>query len=160
MVRQGVFGLSVILSALTCGCTSISNGSAPAIMTKPPLTGDATGFTYELSDKEKKFSCKKLTGVMQVRILQMRGMEGPASSSLAARSLHSVSQTVFGAKARAGDPEEQYTQDHAMLEAYNRQLAAKKCKSIDISAELKAVASTNSTPASKRATNNSQNKKP
>jgi hypothetical protein len=74
--------------------------------------------------------------------------------------LHSVSQTVFGAKARAGDPEEQYTQDHAMLEAYNRQLAAKKCKSIDISAELKAVASTNSTPASKRATNNSQNKKP
>jgi len=137
MVRQGVFGLAVILSALTCGCTSMSNGSTPAIMNKPPLTG-----------------------VMQVRILQMRGMEGHASSSLAARSLHNVSQSVFGAKARASDPEEQYTQDHAMLEAYNRQLAAKKCKTINISAELKADASANSTPTSKGTTNNSQNKKP
>jgi len=160
MVRQGVFGLAVILSALTCGCTSMSNGSTPAIMNKPPLTGDATGFTYELSDKEKKYSCKKLTGVMQVRILQMRGMEGHASSSLAARSLHNVSQSVFGAKARASDPEEQYTQDHAMLEAYNQQLAVKKCKTIDISAELRANASASSTPTSKGTTNNSQNKKP
>ena len=34
------------------------------------------------------------------------------------------------------DPDGQYRKDRAMLEAYNHQLADKKCKTFDIDAEL------------------------
>lgn len=160
MVRQGAIGLAAMVSVLTCACTSASTGSPPAIVDKPPLTGDATGFTYQLSEKEKAYGCKRLTGVMQVRILQMRGDQARAKASLASRGMQSVSQSVFGGTLPATDPEEQYTQDHAMLEAYNRQLAAKNCKTFDIAAELKAPAKSKHTPAPKNTGNGSQNKKP
>ena len=160
MVRQGAMGLAAMVSALTCACTSASTGGPPAIAAKPPLTGDAAGFTYQLSAKENAYACKKLTGIMQVRILQMRGQQAHARSSLASRGLHTVSQSVFGGNPAAIDPQQQYTQDHAMLEAYNRQLATKKCKKFDIAAELKAPANAKSTPTPKNTANSSQNKKP
>jgi len=47
-----------------------------------------------------------------------------------------------------------------MLEAYNRQLAVKNCKTFDIAAELKADASARSTPTPKETENSTQNKKP
>ncbi len=160
MVRQGALGLAAVVSALTCACTSASTGSPPAIIDKPPLTGDATGFTYQLSDYEKAYSCKKLTGIVQVRILQMRGRKGRAKSSLASRGIHAVSQSVIGGTAESMDHEEQYTRDHAMLDAYNRQLAAKNCKTFDITAELKARASARGVPTPKDAENTARYNKP
>jgi len=160
MVRQGAIGLAAMVSALTCACTSASTGGPPAIVDKPPLTGDAAGFTYQLSEKENAYGCKRLTGVMQVRILQMRGEQAHAKASLASRGMQTVSQSVFGGNPAAIDPEQQYTQDHAMLEAYNRQLAAKNCKTFDIAAEMKAPANAKSTPTPKSTGNSSQNKKP
>ena len=160
MVRQGAIGLAAVVSALTCGCTSASTGSPPTLINNPPLTGDATGFTYQLSEDETKYDCKKQTGIMQVRILQMRGQEAAAKSSLASRGIHTVTQAIFGGTTVGNDPEEQYARDHAMLEAYNRQLATKKCKTFDIAAELKAPANAKSTPTPKNTANSSQNKKP
>ena len=43
------------------------------------------------------------------------------------------------------DPEGQHRRDLAMLEAYNRQLASKNCKTFDLAAALKA-SDPNSTP--------------
>jgi hypothetical protein len=97
---------------------------------------------------------------MQVRILQMGGEQVNANVSLASRGMQTVSQSVFGGTQADIDPEAQYTQDHAMLEAYNRQLAAKNCKTFDIAAELKAGANAKSTPTPKSTGNSSQNKKP
>jgi len=149
MVRQRTLGLAVVVSTLACACSSSSTESPPTIINKPPLTGDATGFTYQLSENEKEYSCRKLTGVMQVRILQMRGQEARARSSLASRGIRSVNQSVFGETAGGIDPEQQYTRDHAMLEAYNRQLAAKNCKTFDIAAELRADANARGVPTPK-----------
>ena len=146
MVRQGAFGFAAIVSALTCACTSASNDSPPTFVDKPPLTGDATGFTYELSEKEKRYNCRKLTGVMQVRIQQMRGKNGRPKTSLASRGIHAVNKSVYGETAGRVDPEEQYTRDHAMLEAYNHRLATKNCKTFDIAAELRADESTKGVP--------------
>jgi hypothetical protein len=160
MVRQGTFGFVAMVSIVTCACTSASNDSPPKLVDQPPLTGDATGFTYELSEKEMAYDCKKLTGIMQVRILQMRGKDGHANISLASRGVRTVNQSVFGASAGDISPEAQYTQDHAMLEAYNRQLAVKNCKTFDIAAELKADAIARRTPAPKETENSKQIKKP
>ena len=160
MVRQGAFGLAALVSTLTCACTSASNDSPPSLVDKPPLTGDATGFTYPLSEKEMTYDCKKLTGVIQVRILQMRGKDGRVKSSLASRGLRTVNQSVFGAPTGNISPEAQYTRDHAMLEAYNRQLAVLNCKTFDIATELKADVSAKRTPTPKETENSSQNKKP
>ena len=160
MVRQGTFGLAAMVSMLTGACTSASNDSPPTLVDKPPLTGDATGFTYQLSEKEMTYDCKKLTGIMQVRILQMRGKDGHAKISLASHGVGSVNQSVFGASAGPISPEVQYTQDHAILEAYNRQLAAKNCKAFDIATELKVDANTRTTPTPNEAKNSTLNKKP
>jgi len=160
MVRQGAIGLAAMVSALVCACTSASTGGPPAIAGKPPLTDDAAGFTYQLSEKEKAYDCKRLTGIVQVRILQMRGEQAHAKTTLASRGMQSVSQSVFGGNAAVIDPEQRYTQDHAMLEAYNRQLAAKNCKTFDIAAELKAGTNATGTPTPQNTGNRLQNKKP
>ncbi len=91
---------------------------------------------YQLSPQELGYSCKKLTGVMQIRILQVRHYDPAKTASVTARGMQSVATPIFGGTTVGIDPAGQHRQDLAMLEAYNHQLAAKKCKTFDLAAEL------------------------
>jgi hypothetical protein len=89
-----------------------------------------------LSAQELKLSCRKLTGRMQVRILQIRDNEQHASTSAASRLAQRAATSFYGGPRHGIDPDAEYEQDRAMLTAYNRQLAAKGCKTFDLDAEL------------------------
>ena len=91
---------------------------------------------YQLTEEELKFDCKKLTGTMQIRILQMRGYDTQQEHDGRARGMQSLTTPIFGGTKEGIDPDGAVPQDRAMLEAYNRQLAIKKCKTFDLDAEL------------------------
>jgi hypothetical protein len=89
-----------------------------------------------LSAQELKLSCRKLTGRMQVRILQIRDHDHRASTSAASRLAQRTATSFYGGPRHGIDPHAEYERDRAMLAAYNRQLAAKGCKTFDLDAEL------------------------
>jgi hypothetical protein len=137
MGRLGAFLLVLLTAVHACGCAGTPHDQPPSLLTDPPLTNDARAFDYQLSEREKKLDCKKLTGTMQVRILQIRDYDSRNKASLAARGMQSVVTPIWGGTTEGLDPDGQYRKDLAMLEAYNRQLAAKNCKTFDLAAELK-----------------------
>jgi hypothetical protein len=138
MLRLGTFALMLLTAALACGCAGAPTEAPPSLVSDPPpLANDTAAFSaYQLSDEEKKYDCKKLTGKMQVRILQIRGYDTRAKASTLARTTQSVTTPIFGGTKEGLDPDGQYRKDRAMLEAYNRELANKNCKTFDIEAEL------------------------
>jgi hypothetical protein len=91
---------------------------------------------YVLSPQELKLSCRKLTGRMQVRILQIRDHEQRARASAASRWAQQAAMSLYGGSRHGVNPDAEYRRDRAVLEAYNRQLAAKRCKTFDLEAEL------------------------
>jgi len=141
----------VVASVLACGCASTNVDRPPNLVSDIPppsegvTTGALQGSGYQLSEEELKFDCNKLTGTMQIRILQMRGYDTNKKTSTVARSLQSLTTPIFGGTKEGVDPDGQYVKDRAMLEAYNRQLGVKQCKTFDLDAEL-AIKSTDVTP--------------
>ncbi len=142
----------VVASVLACGCASTNVDRPPNLVSDIPppsegvTTGALQGSGYQLSEEELKFDCNKLTGTMQIRILQMRGYDTNKKTSTVARSLQSLTTPIFGGTKEGVDPDGQYLKDRAMLEAYNRQLGAKQCKTFDLDTEL-AIKSTDVMPA-------------
>jgi hypothetical protein len=151
MVRFRAQIFAVVASVLACGCASKNVDTPPNLVSDIPppsdglTTGALQGSGYQLSEEELKFDCKKLTGTMQIRILQMRGYDTNKKTSTVARSLQSLTTPIFGGTKEGVDPDGQYLKDRAMLEAYNRQLGVKQCKTFDLDAEL-AIKSTDVTP--------------
>ncbi len=92
--------------------------------------------SYVLGPSELALDCKKLTGRTLVRILQIRDHELSSKSSFASRQLHQVAKPLFGGTSHGADPDADYRRDRALVEAYNRRLAEKGCKSFDLVKEL------------------------
>jgi hypothetical protein len=105
-----------------------------------PGSLDGAG-AYKLSADELKLDCKRMTGRMKVRILQMREARQAPKTSELSRNIHGavapIAKQMMGGTSYGSDPDGQYARDLAMLHAYNRQLAAKSCRTLDIEAELK-----------------------
>lgn len=141
-------GRSVSLAGaalVTCGLVLLAAGTARAqsgaerILKKfkPAETGTVDGNgVYHLSAEELSYTCKKLTGRMQVRILQIRDYEQSKGTSLLSRGLETAGGLFYG-PSKGGDSPARYREDRAMLEAFNRRLAEKKCKTFDLDAELR-----------------------
>lgn len=98
----------------------------------PPAPGG-----YKLTAAEAKLDCPKLTGQMRVRMENMRANYAERSGTPASRSIQSVVTPLFGGTQRGADPMADLQLDRAKLEAFNRQLAEKKCKPLDLDAELR-----------------------
>jgi hypothetical protein len=155
MRRVRALIVAAAAGALVCGCAG-----AP-VDTKPNLVGDAptpssdmtTGTVpatgYQLSEEELKFDCRKLTGMMQIRILQIRGYDANKKASAVARNMQAVATPIFGGTKEGLDPDGQHRKDLAMLEAYNQQLASKNCKTFNLEAELNAKDDTTPVPHDK-----------
>ncbi len=74
---------------------------------------------------------------MQVRILQVRDYRERDKTTLVSRGMQVATSSVIGGSQEGVYVDSRYEKDRAVLEAYNRQLAAKNCKTFDLDAELK-----------------------
>jgi len=147
MVRFRAQVFAALISALVCGCAGKPVDAPPNLvsdMPVPQVSGVTTGALqtsgYQLSEEELKFDCKKLTGLMQIRILQVRGYDSNKKATAAARGIQSLATPIFGGTKEGVDPDGQYRKDLAMLQAYNRQLGVKQCRTFDLDAELASTA--------------------
>jgi hypothetical protein len=91
---------------------------------------------YQLTPDEQKYDCKKLTGKMQVRILQVRDQRERTLTSSTAQAIQQTVVPVLGGSPHGANPGDDYKRDRALLEAYNAQLAAKKCPTYNLENEL------------------------
>lgn len=91
---------------------------------------------YRLTAEELDLDCRKLTGRMAVRIVQIRDFQSRALTTSLSRGLQSAARPAFGGSGEGTDPEGRYARDRAMLEAYNQRLADQNCANFDLDAEL------------------------
>ncbi len=125
-----------VASLAAGGCETGGNSNlAPQLGQKLPDTYVA-GQPYQLTKEELALDCKRLTGRMQVRILQTRDAEDRGGGSKIAQTAQSAIVPVFGGTSRGADAAADAARDRAYLEAMNRQLAAKNCATYDLDAEM------------------------
>lgn len=134
----------MLAASLVCGCAGAQSGAIDASSAAEQGAATATRIhaglqpdgSYVLSASELALNCRKLAGRTLVRILQIRDYELTRKGSFAAQGLQKVVTPVFGGTERGADPDADYRRDRAMVEAYNRRLAEKGCKSFDLVKEL------------------------
>lgn len=134
MSRNLLHLVSFVLLGGGLGACSASP-ELPTSATLAPTVQTATAApAYQLSEKELKMNCKQLTGSIKVRILQMRS--GQTDGTLVARTMQSGAVKIWGGPTYGTSPTSEAARDLAQLDAYNQRLAAKKCKTLDLQAEL------------------------
>jgi hypothetical protein len=127
----------LVLSAILMGCaaqTVVSNSALSEVGAAVPA---APSPGYQLTPLEMKLDCPKLTGQMKVKIATMRGDQASGQTSLASRAMQSAVTPVFGGTKRGTDTGADSQRDRAKLDAFNKRLAEKNCKTLDIAAELR-----------------------
>jgi hypothetical protein len=135
------FALPAVLSLLTA-CAAVPGYSPPPFKepskaSRPLESGDVrSDGRYEMSETEKAMDCKRLTGSMQITISRLKDTYGRAEPSTAAWAAQSTIAPVLGGSTVGANRGAVYARERAKLEAYNRELAAKGCKTLDIEAEL------------------------
>jgi hypothetical protein len=137
MGRRGAIALLLLASTLVAGCAGSQMTSPPSLINEQAPDAGPSPQGYQLSTSEQKYDCKKLAGVMQVRILQIRGYDSRRQASAAARGMQSITTPIFGGSTAEMDPDGQYRKDVAMLKAYNQRLAQKNCNTFDLESDLK-----------------------
>ncbi|HEX2843532.1 hypothetical protein [Hyphomicrobium sp.] len=126
------------LAALALGACASQSGELAAPVTPvaetvtrlPPASG------YQMKPDELALDCKKLTGRMAVRIVQIRDYQTRHQTTALSRSIQSTTTSVMGGSKEGTDPEGRYARDRAQLEAFNQRLAEKNCANFDLNAEL------------------------
>jgi hypothetical protein len=73
---------------------------------------------------------------MQVRILQVRDQRERTLTSKTAQAIQSAIVPVLGGSPHGANPGDDFKRDKSWLEAFNAQLAAKKCPTYDLENEL------------------------
>jgi hypothetical protein len=130
------------LLALTACAAAVPGYSPPPFREKKHATfvesGDigADGH-YHLSDYEKALDCKRITGSMHIIIARLRDAQGRARPSQLAIATHQTVAPMIKGSTRGADGDSELTRERSRLAAYNRHLAEKNCKTIDIEAELR-----------------------
>ncbi|WP_333795397.1 hypothetical protein [Hyphomicrobium sp.] len=134
------------LAALLLGaCASQTDGiQLPTASITPPspavpaetVTRLPSRGGYQLTAEELDLDCRKLTGRMAVRIVQIRDFQSRVLTTSLSRGLQSAARPAFGGSGEGSDPEGRYARDRAMLEAYNQRLADQNCANFDLDAEL------------------------
>jgi hypothetical protein len=138
----------IIRAALLCSilllaaCAAAMPGYTPPPFKEnkvfqPMKSGDMdTDGVYHMSGQEKGTDCKHLRGSMMVTIGRLKHRDSEAAPSALAASANKTVAPVLGRSSKGLDRDAEYARDRARLEAYNQQLAAKGCDTVDIEAEL------------------------
>ncbi|KAB2911887.1 MAG: hypothetical protein F9K29_21365 [Hyphomicrobiaceae bacterium] len=91
---------------------------------------------YQLSKDEKAMDCRRMTGSMQITIARLRDADTRGQPSALASASQKAAAPIFSGSTVGADRQADYARERAKLAAYNRQLADKNCKTVDIEAEL------------------------
>jgi hypothetical protein len=132
----------IAIAALSLGgCASQSESLSPPTASIVPPNAQTvsklpSGGGYQLSAAEQDLDCRKLTGRMAVRIVQVRDFQTRRQTTSLSRSMQAATNPVFGGSMEGADPDGRYARDRGMLEAYNQRLAEKNCPNFDLEAEL------------------------
>jgi len=135
LARAALLGIS--LAAAACSGTT-----EPATTALAPGQASAAPGTYQLNAEETALDCKKLTGRMQVRILQSRDALVRQNSTSISQTMQQAAATVGANSTPGADPKADFARDRAQLEAYNQRLAALNCKTFNLDDELQPKAIT------------------
>ena len=132
--------IAVTALLLLAGCAGGPSAGDAQPLAPQPQAGSAStaapAAAYALSAEEQKLDCKALTGRIHVRIRQIRDAPHRSETSTVTRTIQSIATPIYGGTTRGLDPAAELARDRAMIEAFNRRLAEKKCKTVDIEAEL------------------------
>jgi hypothetical protein len=99
-------------------------------------SGDVKDGKYELSQDEMAMDCRRMTGSMKITINRLRDAEGRKGGSALAESAHKVAPLITQGSTASADRQSSLARERAKLDAYNRHLASRNCKTLDIDAEL------------------------
>ena len=127
---------------LLAACAAVPGYSPPPFKEKsknftPMESGDVkSDGLYEMSATEKQMDCKRLTGSMQITISRLKDAYGRAEPSKGAWAAQTAIAPVVGSTSVGADRRALYARERAKIDAYNRELAARNCKTLDIEAEL------------------------
>lgn len=104
---------------------------------KPSVSGNvgADG-RYVPSEEERKYECRKLLGSMQVMIDRIRASGDRREPSLIAKTIQTAGAAPLKRSTAGSDIAGEVSRERSRLVAYNELLAEKKCKTMDIDAEL------------------------
>lgn len=136
--RRANFPVLLVCMALT-GCSGTVQPETTALA---PGQTAATLAAYTLNAEEQALDCKKLTGRMQVRILQVRDYEAHNTPSSASHVIQSAVVMAGSGATRGLNPSADHARDRAQLDAYNQRLAALNCKTFNLDDELRPKAIT------------------
>jgi hypothetical protein len=98
--------------------------------------------TYKLGSDEMAMDCKRMTGAMKITINRLKDAASRQGVSGTAEAAHKTMPYIFGGSTVGSDREASLRRERAKLNAYNRELAARSCKTLDIEAELARPADT------------------
>lgn len=146
-MRTNHLAPSLIAALVLAGCAAAAPGYEPvskanmkrleAEAKAPPPSGGMTAQgTYVLTDQEKGYDCRKLSSLVQIGILRLREVDKrPQKSAFndVGRQVHSILSPKQKFEGTANPVEER-----ARIEAYNKALAEKRCRTFDIEAGIKA----------------------
>jgi hypothetical protein len=100
-------------------------------------SGEMVDGRYEMADEEKQMDCKRTTGSMMITIERLRHRDtAPGTSEVAVAANRATAPYASRGSTKGLDRDAVYARDRARLDAYNRHLAAKGCRTVDIEAEL------------------------
>ncbi|MBN9276397.1 MAG: hypothetical protein J0I57_02020 [Hyphomicrobium sp.] len=93
----------------------------------------ATDGSYVPSAAERGYNCRRLTGIMQLKIQQVRDSEANPSGGL----ISSMMSQSTPRHTATGAPSAAYSPERAQLAALNNLMAEKNCGRFDLDAALK-----------------------
>jgi hypothetical protein len=108
-----------------------SKGAQP--MKSGEMTPDGR---YEMADEEKAMDCKRTAGSMSITIERLRYRASEVGGSQFAIAANKAVSPLRKTSEKGLDRDAEYVRDRARLAAYNRHLASKGCRTIDIDAEI------------------------
>lgn len=141
-------GLIVLAGALgACSASPELQTASTAIKPTPVAATAETAQTppapppqaYEFTAAEQALTCSQLTGSIKIRLLELRAADPGSNGSSLARTIQSAVTPIFGGTSHGVDPEAQVKRDWAQVHAYNRQLAAKNCPTVELPADLQTL---------------------
>ena len=136
------------LAAMLLGACASQTGTITSSITPPaaalrptPVAAETvsrlpSAAGYRMSPEELALDCRKLTGRMAIRIVQIRDFQTRTRSTSLSRGIQQATKPAWGGSGEGSDPDARYSRDRAMLEAYNHRLAEKNCANFDLDAEL------------------------
>jgi hypothetical protein len=153
LASSGCFLPALLLLAGCAGPAAVETAGASSSATIAPTAGSTASPAHERyrpTPEERAYSCRKLTGLLQVKLLQLGGAETRPRPSEAALATRGAVGPLLGTADQVLDPVSGWARERARAEAYNALLAEKGCKTFDIPAELARAAERDALPPSPR----------